>query len=283
MVAARYLLIVHGGAALAFVLPWQWRWLPGAVALYVVLGIGTTVGLHRLICHRAFRCPRSVEWALVTAAMLTGQGSPLLWAATHRIHHAFSDVPQDVHSPRRGFWYGHVGWILDRSSVGDDEWRVWCKDLRHDPYYLWLLRFRLVPQFAAIGFVAALEGWAAVPACFLLPMVLWMHATYLVNSASHWSWGSAAWRTGEGSRNVWWVALLALGEGWHNHHHAFPRSARHGLLPGQFDFAWWFICALERLGLAWDVQVPSAATQARRAAAGCQAQPVPLALGSRVN
>jgi stearoyl-CoA desaturase (delta-9 desaturase) len=257
-IAAAYLAVVHGLALATFALPWRWSYLAIAVPLYIALGLGTTVGLHRLICHRAFRCPRWLEWSLVTAAMLTGQGSPLLWAATHRIHHAFSDTPRDVHPPLRGFWYAHVGWILDRHSTRSDEWHTWCKDLRGDPYYRWLLRFRLIPQAVAVLTLGSVVGWRALPACFFLPMVLWMHATYFVNSAGHWRWGTAPFRTGEGSKNVAWVAALAFGEGWHNGHHAFPRSARHGLLSGEIDLSWGFIALLQRLGLAWDVQLPTA-------------------------
>lgn len=256
-VTIAFMIVVHGLAGLALFLPIQNQWLPVALAAYVILGLGTTVGLHRLICHRAFQCPRWVEYALVTMAMPTGQGSPLLWAATHRRHHGFSDGPGDPHSPRRSFWYGHIGWILDDESTADSAWPTWCRDIAEDRYYLWLLRFRLVPQAIAVLMTALALGWAAVPFCFFLPAVLWMHSTYAVNSLCHLpALGSAPWATKEDSRNFWLVGLLALGEGWHNNHHAFPRAARHGLRWWQLDVSWLFIRGLAVLGLAWDLKQP---------------------------
>jgi fatty-acid desaturase len=250
-----FMVVVHTLAISALLLPIRPVDLAVALAVYITLGLGTTVGLHRLICHRAFQCPRWVEHVLVTMAMPTGQGSPLLWAATHRQHHAYSDTVRDPHSPTRSLWYAHLGWILDDASTHDDDWQTWCKDIARDRYYLWLLKFRMVPHVLAVLAVALTLGWRAVPVCFYLPAVLWMHSTYAVNSLSH-RFGSQAWPTGEGSRNFWLVGLLALGEGWHNNHHAFPRAARHGLRWWQLDASWWFIRALELVGLAWDLKQP---------------------------
>jgi stearoyl-CoA desaturase (delta-9 desaturase) len=255
-VAALYLVLVHALALSAFWLPWPRHALPIAVAVYLAVGFGTTVGLHRLLSHHSFRCPRWVEYALVTAAMLTGQGSPLLWVATHRIHHAHTDSPRDVHSPRRGFWYAHLGWILDEGSTEPEAWRTWCRDLAGDAYYHWLIRFRLVPQAIAVVLFGLAFGWSALPACFFLPVVLWMHSTYSVNSVCHFPlFGFRGHETRDTSRNVWWVGVLALGEGWHNNHHAAPRSARYGQRGWQVDVSWWFIRLLQRLGLAREVFV----------------------------
>ena len=250
-----FMLLVHGLAASAWLLPVPSTYVAVALVMYVLLGLGTTVGLHRLICHRSFQCPRWLEYVLISLAMPTGQGSPLLWAATHRQHHAFSDTARDPHSPRRSLAYAHIGWIMDKASTRDDDWQTWCKDIAHDRYYHWLLKFRLVPHVAVVAVVALTLGWRAVPFCFYLPAVLWMHSTYAVNSLSH-RFGSQAWDTGEQSRNFWPVGLLALGEGWHNNHHAFPRSARHGLRWWQLDVSWWVIRTLQAIGLAWDVKGP---------------------------
>lgn len=249
---------VHGLALWGLFHPgWRSAWLAVAIAVYAVAGVGTTVGLHRLICHRSFRCPRWVEHVLVTAAMITGQGSPLLWAATHRRHHAYSDRAGDPHSPKVRFWYGHIGWIWHRGSSDPKEALRWCKDLAGDRYYQFLLRGRLVPHICLAAVIGLTLGWEALPSCLYLPMVLWMHATYAVNSFGHSpSWGQAPFATGEGSRNVPWVGLAALGEGWHNNHHAFPASARHGLLAGQFDASWLVIRALLALGLASSAKLP---------------------------
>ncbi|HEX8719780.1 MAG TPA: acyl-CoA desaturase [Pyrinomonadaceae bacterium] len=264
-----YLCVVHLLAASAFLLPVR----PGLVALAVVtyfsIGFSTTVGLHRLLSHRSFQCPKWLEYLLVTAAMLTGQGSPLLWVANHRIHHGRSDREGDVHSPRRGFWYAHVGWIMDDASTDPLAYRKYCKDLAGDAYYHWLVRYRLAPQAAAVALVGLTLGWSAVPLVFFLPVVCWMHSTYMVNSVCHDArFGSRLFETREGSRNVWWVGLLALGEGWHNNHHAHPRSARHGLGARQLDLSYLVIRLFAALGLARDVKEAPAAAGLRAAAAG---------------
>jgi len=246
-----YLCVAHLVAASAFLLPVR----PGLVALavftYFSIGFSTTIGLHRLLSHRSFECPRWLEYGLVTVAMLTGQGSPLLWVANHRIHHGHSDREGDVHSPRRGFWYGHILWIIDDASTDPHAYRKYCKDLAGDHYYHWLVRFRLAPQAAAVALIALTLGFAAVPLVFFLPVVCWMHSTYMVNSVCHDArFGSRLFETREGSRNVWWVGLLALGEGWHNNHHACPRSARHGLGARQVDLSYFVIRLFQVLGLA---------------------------------
>jgi fatty-acid desaturase len=259
-----YLCLAHVVAASAFILPVR----PGLVALgvfnYFLIGFCTTIGLHRLLSHRSFECPGWLEYALVTAAMLTGQGSPLLWVANHRIHHGHSDREGDVHSPRRGFWYGHILWIIDDASTDPHAYRKYCKDLAGDRYYHWLVKYRLVPQALAVALVGLTLGWAAVPVAFFLPVVCWMHSTYMVNSVCHDArFGSRLFETREGSRNVWWVGLLALGEGWHNNHHAYPRSARHGIGARQLDLSYLVIRFLVMLGLARNVKefrglIPSA-------------------------
>jgi stearoyl-CoA desaturase (delta-9 desaturase) len=256
--AVAYLVVVHALAASAFFLPLPPYALPVALCVYMGIGLGTTVGLHRLICHHAFSCPRWVEYALVTLAMLTGQGSPLLWASTHRIHHAHADAKGDIHSPRRGFWYAHMGWILDEHSTGPEDWKTWCRDIAGYRYYHWLMRYRLVPQALTVLGLGLGLGWQALPAYFFLPMVSWMHSTYLVNSACHVPLlGRRPHATRDQSANVWWVSVLALGEGWHNNHHTYPASARHGWRWWQWDPGWLFIRMLEQLGLAWDVRVPN--------------------------
>jgi stearoyl-CoA desaturase (delta-9 desaturase) len=239
-----YMVVVHVLAVSAFFLPWPPYAVPVIAGLYGTIMLGTTVGLHRLISHRAFRCPRWVEYGLVTAAMLSGQ-------------HARSDLEGDVHSPTRGFWYSHLCWILDDASTAPEAWRTLCRDFAEDRYYQWLLRYRMVPQLVLVGVLCLTLGWSALPACFFLPLVLWMHGTYTVNSVCHMeAFGSRDHETRDLSRNVWWVSIVALGEGWHNNHHAWPASARHGWVWWQFDPGWLFIRLLERLGLAWDVHVP---------------------------
>jgi stearoyl-CoA desaturase (delta-9 desaturase) len=259
-----YLCVVHLVAASAFLLPMRTGLIALAAVTYFSIGFSTTIGLHRLLSHRSFECPRWLEYALVTVAMLTGQGSPLLWVANHRIHHGRSDREGDVHSPRRrGFWYGHILWIIDDASTDPNAYRKYCKDLAGDRYYHWLVRFRLAPQALAVTLVGFTLGWTAVPLVFFLPVVCWMHSTYMVNSVCHDArFGSRLFETREGSRNVWWVGLLALGEGWHNNHHAYPRSARHGLGARQLDLSYFVIRLFGALGLARNLkEFPDATRQ----------------------
>ncbi len=252
-----YLCLVHLIAVSAFFLPMRPGYFGLAIFNYFFIGFSTTIGLHRLLSHRSFRCPKWAEYLLVTGAMLTGQGSPLLWVANHRIHHQHSDEAGDVHSPRKGFWYSHFLWIVDDNSTDPDAYRKYCKDLMADRYYHWLVRYRLVPQLAAVLLCGFTLGWAAVPCVFFLPVVCWMHSTYSVNSFCHHDWfGSRMFETGENSRNVWWVGLIALGEGWHNNHHALPRSVKHGMKWNQLDLSYLMIRLLAALGLAWDLQQP---------------------------
>src|SRR5215204_7618577 len=275
-----YLCLIHIIAASAFLLPMRSGLIALAVFAYFSIGFSTTIGLHRLLSHRSFECPRWLEYALVTVAMLTGQGSPLLWVANHRIHHGRSDREGDVHSPRRGFWYGHILWILDDASTDPLAYRKYCKDLAGDAYYHWLVRYRLAPQAVVVALVGLTLGWSAVPLVFFLPVVCWMHSTYAVNSVCHDArFGSRLFETREGSRNVWWVGLLALGEGWHNNHHAYPRSARHGLGARQVDLSYLVIRSLGVLGLARNLKgVPDAARQpaARPRAVEAPDKEVPL-------
>lgn len=262
-----YLCLVHLVAASAFFLPVRAAHIALAFVTYLSIGFSTTIGLHRLLSHRSFQCPKWLEYLLVSVAMLTGQGSPLLWVANHRVHHGRSDREGDVHSPRRGFWYGHILWIADDTSTDPLAYRKYCRDLSGDAYYHWLVRYRLVPQAVAVSLVGVTLGWSAVPLVFFLPVVCWMHSTYAVNSFCHDArFGSRSFETREGSRNVWWVGLLALGEGWHNNHHAYPRSARHGFGARQLDLSYLVIRLLGALGLAWNLQEPRLSSRRERTA-----------------
>jgi stearoyl-CoA desaturase (delta-9 desaturase) len=257
-----YLCLVHIIAASAFWLPKRPAHVALAVVTYFSIGFSTTIGLHRLLSHRSFQCSKWLEYLFVTFAMLTGQGSPLLWVANHRIHHGNSDREGDVHSPRRGFWYSHILWIVDDASTDPLAYQKYCKDLSEDAYYHWLVRYRLVPQAAVVLLAGATLGWSAIPLVFFLPVVCWMHSTYAVNSVCHDArFGSRLFETRDNSRNVWWVGLLALGEGWHNNHHAYPRSARHGLSTRQLDLSYMLIRLLSAARLTWNLKEPSNTSQ----------------------
>jgi len=225
------------------------------VVLYLATGFGITVGFHRLIAHRGFKTPRwlrNIFGFLGTASL---QGGPVQWSTVHRRHHQLSDKPLDPHTPTRGFFFSHIGWIFLRRKIEKNELLV--KDVVSEPFFRWLDRPlpSVVPAVSLAVLCYVLAGWQGVLwGVFLRTVLLW-NATWCVNSFCH-LMGSREFNTPDGSRNLWWVGLIALGEGWHNNHHARPRCAVHGIRWWQVDISWMFIRVLERLGLASAIQRP---------------------------
>jgi stearoyl-CoA desaturase (delta-9 desaturase) len=251
---AVYFIAVHAGALIS--LAWfSWTNLAVMLILYVMTGIGITVGYHRLLAHRSFRVPRWLEYSLATLGATALQGSPTTWVSDHRQHHFHSDHNHDPHDINRGLLFAHMGWIfyLRPDDVERQRKLRLARDLMTDPYYRWLDRFHYVPGFA-VGVALLLAGglplflWG-----FCMRLVVLYHSTWLVNSAAH-AWGYRNFHDVEGANN-WLVALLAFGEGWHNNHHAWPTSARHGMRPWEIDVSWWLIATLRRLRIARDVTV----------------------------
>jgi len=246
-----FLLIAHL-AALAALFFFSWSGLIIAIILYWVGGsLGIGMGYHRLLTHRGYRVPKLIEYFLVTCGTLALEGGPIQWVVTHRIHHAHTDRMGDPHTPRDGGWWAHIGWIL--RGTGQDHDRAtferYAPDLLTDRYYKWLNRFYYVPLIVLSVALLLLGGWSVLLWGVFLRTMLALHATWLVNSATH-MWGRKRFETGEDSRNSWWVALLTFGEGWHNNHHAYPTSARHGLRWYEFDINWLGIYVLQLLGVA---------------------------------
>ena len=245
----------------------------GAIAVAVVLhwicvGWGIGLGYHRLHTHRSYKVPKLIEYLFAVCGTMTLQGGPIFWVAIHRIHHQHSDQDGDPHTPRDGRWWAHMLWTVFGEPLHANTKVVgkYAPDLMKDPFYRALNSWHWVP-LVVLGLVLLAVGG--------LPWLLWgvfvrvvfgMHATWLVNSATH-LWGSRRFDTADDSKNSWWVALLTFGEGWHNNHHALPTSARHGLVWRELDVTWMEIRLLEKLGLAWDVRVPTAAQIEDRAAA----------------
>lgn len=249
------LALLHAGAVAACFY-FEWRWLLAAAFLYwVATGLGISMGYHRLLTHRGYQVPLPLEYFFAACGALSLQGGPIFWAAVHRIHHQNSDKPGDPHSPRDGPWWAHMGWVLHGAS---DHWNTpkmarYAPDLARHRFYLWLNRYHWAPSAALGALLLALGG---------LPLMLWglcarvvfsLHATWLVNSATH-LWGARRFATRDNSRNNWWVALITFGEGWHNNHHAHPSSARHGLAWYEFDVSWIQIQMLRVLGVARSVR-----------------------------
>ena len=239
-------------------LTFSWPMVGAFFASYFVTGcLGITLSYHRQLSHRSFSTPKWLEYVLAYCGVLAGQGDPIEWVSTHRYHHLHTDTPLDPHSPYEGFWWSHVGWIFDNAvtlrRVGD---RNNAGDLESQYFYRWLqatLAWHVIGQFVVLY---ALGGWPLTVWAGALRIVWVYHVTWFVNSAAH-VWGHQTYNSGDLSRNNWWVGILAFGEGWHNNHHAFKYSARHGMEWWQFDATWTIIRALEFAGLAHNVKLPT--------------------------
>jgi stearoyl-CoA desaturase (delta-9 desaturase) len=261
-----------------------WTDLAILVVMYLLTAFGITVGYHRLLTHRAFDTPAPVRYTLAILGSMAVQGSVIAWVADHRKHHAFSDDDGDPHSPHghgpgvtgvmRGLWHAHVGWLLDEHGRAD--WNRFAPDLMEDPTmrrinrdFPMLVGLGLAVPFAA-GWVltgtlaGALTGllWGGFVRIFFVH-----HITWSINSICHFM-GTRRFVTDDESRNVFWLSVLSLGESWHHNHHAFPRSAHHGLRWWEVDISGALISGLERIGLASNVVRISPERQEQRRTAG---------------
>ena len=260
--------LFHVGAVAALFF-FSWPLFAAAVFLYwVTTGLGISLGYHRLHTHRSYRVPAVMEYFFALCGSLTLEGGPISWVAIHRIHHQNSDRAGDPHSPRDGAWWAHVGWIIFGEATHNNTRRMskYAPDMAKHRFYVWLNNYHWLPTVALAALLAAIGG---------LPLVLWgmcvrivfsWHATWLVNSATH-RWGYTRHASGDGSRNNPWVAAVTFGEGWHNTHHAYPHSARHGWGRREPDLTWQHIRLLQRLGLASQVRLPRALQEGQRAVA----------------
>lgn len=262
------LTLFHVGALIA---PFFFNWKAAVVAAllwYVAESLGIGMGYHRLLTHRGYKTRKWVEYCLTVCGTLALQGGPIAWVATHRVHHQNSDKPGDPHSPRDGGFWAHMGWIITGEAMHHKtaELLPYVPDLRKDHFHSWISKWHWVPLAILAVLLLTLGGWSYVMWGIFLRTVVGLHATYLVNSATH-MWGSRRFLTGDRSTNSFWVALVSFGEGWHNNHHAHPTSVRHGLKWYEFDLNWYGIYLLRILGLAWDLKLPRLET-AEAAASG---------------
>jgi stearoyl-CoA desaturase (Delta-9 desaturase) len=260
---------------------WGFRWtdLGLLLGLYMLTALGITVGYHRLFVHRSFETNIVVKFVLAVLGAMAAQAPLLTWVAKHRAHHQHSDTIGDPHSPHghhggalgvlRGVWHAHIGWFFD-PDLPDIERYV--PDLRKSRALR--VASALFPAWVALGLLlpAVLGGlitrtwsgvWTGLIWGGLVRIFLVHHVTWSVNSACH-LWGLRPFRSNDESRNNAVFGVLALGEGWHNTHHAFPTSARHGLRWWQIDVSYWVIWALARLGLDWDLKLPTMQAQRER-------------------
>jgi len=265
------------GLVVAFVLLWGVAFNGVHLAIlggmYIATALGITVGYHRFFTHRSFKTPRFMEIILLILGSMAVEGSVMQWVAVHRRHHQHSDDHDDPHSPHthgdgvlgmlRGMWHAHMGWIVGSRAPGLARY---SQDLRKDKLIVWMNR--LFPLWVLLGLLipALLGGLITMSWTGALLGFLWgglvrvfcvHHVTWSINSVCH-IWGTKPFRSNDESRNNAIFGVLAMGEGWHNNHHAFPTSARHGLRWWQIDFSYWVIWSMSKVGLARDVRIPSA-------------------------
>jgi stearoyl-CoA desaturase (delta-9 desaturase) len=266
------------GLVAAFIFLWgrgfSWVELGLLLGMYVLTGLGITVGFHRLFTHRSFETGGVVQFILAALGSMAVQGPLLKWVAVHRCHHQYSDQDDDPHSPHsrgrglfgllRGLWHAHLGWLF---RPDPPHLFRYVKDLLQSGplrvasalFPLWVLVGLLIPTILGFllagGWMGALLGfvWGGLARIFLVH-----HVTWSVNSICH-LWGGQPYDVNDHSRNNFVIGVLSLGEGWHNNHHAFPTSARHGLRWWQIDVSYYVIRALALVGLAWKVRVPATA------------------------
>lgn len=264
-------------SAIALLWGWGFSWvhLGLMLGMYLATTLGVTIGFHRLFTHRSFETTAWLRCVFAVLGSMAFQGSVLKWVAVHRKHHQHSDDVDDPHSPHHhgkglrglfaGAWHAHVGWLFDRDArdlsryVGDLLRDKWLRRLS-GVWMLWAVLGLLLP--AVLGGLITMS-WAGVLLGFLwgglVRVFLVHHVTWSINSVCH-LWGSRPFNSDDESRNNAVFGILGMGEGWHNNHHAFPTSARHGLGRWQIDVSYWIIRGLEAVGLAWKVRVPEPAT-----------------------
>jgi stearoyl-CoA desaturase (delta-9 desaturase) len=243
---------VHVAALLgAFVVGWSWAafaWLAGS---YAVRMFAITAGYHRYFAHRTYKTSRAFQLVLALLGITAIQQGPLWWAGHHRHHHKYSDLPEDTHSPNRGFMWSHLGWIFAVRDRGTDLERV--KDLARYPELRFLDRHDMLLAVATGVITFLVGGGTALVWGFFVSVVVSWHITFCINSVAH-VWGRRRYATGDDSRNNGLLAVLTLGEGWHNNHHHYQRSARQGFYWWEIDVSWYVLRALAALRIVWDVE-----------------------------
>ncbi len=256
--------IFHAGALAAlFFFTWQ-RLVVMAVLYVLAINVGIGMCYHRLLTHRGYQVPKWLEYFMSVCATLSLEGGPIAWVSTHRVHHQLSDHEGDPHTPREGGWWAHAGWVIFGESLHAQTQALsrYVPDLIRDRFHVWLSKYHWLPISLSAALLLAggwiwggwVNGIAMVLWGALLRVTLGLHATWLVNSATH-MWCKRRFETHDDSRNSFWVALLTGGEGWHNNHHAHPVSVRHGLRWYEFDPNFYGIWILSKLGLARKIQV----------------------------
>jgi stearoyl-CoA desaturase (delta-9 desaturase) len=249
-------LALHVSVLLVFWVPFHWSLLVLCAGSYGLRMWAITAGYHRYFAHRSFKTSRAFQFLLGLLGTMSMQNGPLWWASWHRHHHRHSDQPEDAHSPvQRGFWHAHIGWFLDGSHDRPNLGNV--RDLARYPELRFLDRHKWLPLTAYASGMYLLAGFGGVVWGFLVSTVACLQATMCINSLAH-VWGWRRFDTPDGSRNNGWLALVTLGEGWHNNHHHDMNCARQGLTLREIDVTYYTLVALAKLGIIWDLKQPRA-------------------------
>ncbi|KAM0035064.1 putative fatty acid desaturase domain, acyl-CoA desaturase [Helianthus debilis subsp. tardiflorus] len=259
-----WVLFVHFLTLFApFTFTWGAFW--AAFLFHVLCGmLGITLSFHRNLAHHSLKLPKWLEYTFAYFGVQAAQRDPIFWVSIHRTHHQYVDSDKDPHSPTYGFWFSHIGWLFDSGYIVEKyKERKNVEDLKSQPFYRFIRRTYLYHIFAFTVAVYAFGGFTYLVWLVGVRITFTYHVTFLVNSACH-IWGNQVWNTGDLSKNNFWVALFTFGEGWHNNHHAFEYSARHGLEWWEIDFTWWCILFLEAIGLATNVKLPTKAHKVKR-------------------
>ena len=249
--------VIHAVALIGpLLVPFSWRYVWLALGLYVVRMLALSGGYHRYFAHRTFKTGRVFQAVLAFLGGTCAQRGALWWASNHREHHRHSDGPDDLHSPRiRGLLWSHLGWVLSKRFEATRLEQV--PDFAKYPELRWLDRHHFAPSWVLLGTLLLVGGLpAAVWGSFVSTVVLW-HGTFTINSLAH-AWGARRYATGDDSRNNAVLAVLTLGEGWHNNHHHYPGSATLGFFWWEIDVTYWVLKALAATGLIWDLRQPPA-------------------------
>jgi stearoyl-CoA desaturase (Delta-9 desaturase) len=256
-------LLMHLSLLAVFWVPFRWEWVGLCLASYVIRMFAITAGYHRYFSHRSYKANRVVQFGLAWLGSTAAQKGVLWWAANHRMHHRHADRPQDIHSPiQRGFWWSHIGWIMSE-EFEKTRWDQ-VQDLTKYPELKWLNRYHLIPVVSYAVLIFLWGGTAALVWGFFVSTVLLWHGTFTINSLSH-LYGKVRYATRDGSRNNVWLALITLGEGWHNNHHCYMSSANQGFYWWEIDISYGILRGLSWLRLVSDLRKPPlAALEAKR-------------------
>lgn len=258
---------IHIGCIFVFWVGFSWTAFAVCLALYVIRMFGVTGVYHRYFSHRSYKTSRAFQFVLAFLGATSAQKGPIWWASHHRHHHQFSDTEEDIHPPRiYGLWWAHVGWVLSTQFIGTRTELV--KDLLKFPELKWLDTYHLIPPMLLMAAVAGLGYLCQVYAPeldtsaaqmfvwgFCISTTLLYHGTFCINSLAH-IVGRPRFKTGDDSKNSFWLAIITLGEGWHNNHHRYPGSERQGFYWWEIDISHYILKALSWVGLVWELREP---------------------------